>query len=90
MKVNEKNRQICRPQEYIKLANSLFNLSRRLKELSPCSVVLEANVSNDMVDLSCDGRPPFWAGSAPSGDLKIDNTFAESLGLDLHNYLKSR
>ena len=90
MKVKQKNLPICRPQEYIKLANSLFNLSRKLNDIVPYSLHLEATISKDMIDLSVDGRPPFFAGASCSGDLKMDQSFAESLGLDLHNYLKSR
>ena len=53
-------------------------------------VEIELNVCGDMLDISCNGRPPFFAGASCSGDLKMDQSFADSLGLDLHNYLKSR
>jgi hypothetical protein len=90
MKVNHKFRQISRPQEYIQLANSLFNLSRKLKTIVPYSVDLETTISSDMIDISVNGKPPFFAGSSCSGDLQTDQHFAESMGLDLHNYLKFR
>ena len=90
MKLNQKNLPISRPQEYIKLANSLFNISRQLKQVTPVGVEIELNVCGEMLDISINGRPPFFAGASCSGCLKTDESFADSLGLDLHNYLKSR
>jgi hypothetical protein len=43
-----------------------------------------------MVEIQCMGKPPFFAGACTGDDLALDQTFAESLGLDLHRYLKSR
>jgi hypothetical protein len=53
-------------------------------------VEIELNVCGEMLDISCNGRPPFFAGASSSGCVKTDQSFADSLGLDLHNYLKSR
>ena len=91
MKVNRKYLpKIPRPQEYIQLANSLFNVARLQNEIVPHSIELESVICGQMIEISCDGKPPFYVGASCSDDLSMDRTFAESLGLDLHNYLKSR
>ena len=91
MKVNRKYLNgISRPQEYIQLANSLFNLARQQNELVPHSLELETNICGQMIEISCMGSPPLYMGASCSDDLAMDRTFAESLGLELHNWLKSR
>ena len=91
MKVNRKYLpKVPRPQEYIQFSNSLFNLARQQTELIPHSLEFEVVICNQMIELNCNGKPPFFAGASCGDDLALDRTFAESLGLDLHNYLKSR
>ena len=91
MKLNQKSRhEICRPDEYIKLANSLFNVARLQSKIVPNHIELESCICGDMVEITCMGKPPFFAGCSTGDDLALDKTFAESLGLDLHNYLKAR
>ena len=91
MKLNQKYRhEIRRPDEYIKLANALFNISRLQNKIVPESLELESSICGDMVEIQCMGKPPFFAGACTGDDLALDQTFAESLGLDLHRYLKSR
>jgi hypothetical protein len=43
-----------------------------------------------MIELSANCKPPFFQGASCGMDLAMDQIFAESLGLELHKYLKSR
>jgi hypothetical protein len=91
MKVNRKYLpKISRPQDYIQFTNTLFNLARQQNELIPHSLEFEVTICGQMIELSCNAKPPFYVGASCGPDLETDKMFAESLGLDLHNYLKSR
>lgn len=91
MRVNRKYiPRVPRPQEYIKFTNSLFNTARLQNELIPSSLEFEVTICNQMIELSSNSHPMFFTGASCGPDLATDQVFAESLGLDLHNYLKSR
>ena len=91
MKVNRKYLpKVPRPQEYIQFTTNLFSLARQQNELIPHSLDFEVAICGQMIELSCDGKPPFFSGASCGEDHSMDKMFAESLGLDLHNYLKSR
>ena len=91
MKVNRKYlSKTPKAQDYIQLANSLFNLARQQNELIPHSLELETNICGQMIEVNCNGSPPLFMGASCSNDLSMDRMFAESFGLELHQWLKSR
>ena len=91
MKVNRKYLQkICRPQEYINFSKTLFDLARKQNEIIPRGVEFEVVIADKIIELNGNGKPPFFVGASCGEDQSMDQVFAESLGLDLYNYLKSR
>ena len=50
----------------------------------------EVVIADQMIELNGNGKPPFFVGASCGEDESMDQVFAESLGLDLYNYLKSR
>ena len=74
----------------MKYCQNLFSLARQQNELIPDSLTFEVNIFQQMIELSADGRPPFFMGVSCGENEQIDKLFAESLALDLHHYLKSR
>ena len=91
MKVNQKYLpKIPHVSEYIKYTQTLFNCARLQNELIPSSVGFEVVISEQMIELSATGKHPFFQGASCGSDLTMDQMFAESLGCEIHQYLKSR
>jgi|MDTB01.1.fsa_nt_gb hypothetical protein len=90
MKVNRKNRQnIHPPQAYINYLKLIFDLSRKQSEIVPSKFGFELTISDQMLELTATEKPHFYQGASCSEDRSLDQTFAESLGMDLHYHLSS-
>ena len=91
MKVNRKYLpKIPSLTEYQKYTQSLFNCARLQNELIPYSLGFEVVISEQMIEMQADAKPPFYQGASCGQDLAMDTLFAESLADELHLYLKSR
>ena len=91
MKVNRKYLpKIPSQSEYLKYTQSLFNCARFQNELIPFSLGFEVIISEHMIEMQADGKPPFYQGASCGSDLALDDMFAKSLASELHEYLKSR
>ena len=91
MKVNRKYLpKIPSRNEYLKYTQALFNCARLQNELIPFSLGFNVNISEHMIEMQADAKPPFYQGASCGQDLAMDTLFAESLADELHLYLKSR